>query len=215
VLVAGLPLPATGDASLAIDGERRLYVAMPAGLDGEPGASRYAGMILRFESDGTTVRDDGSAAPVCASGYANPASLAWSASESALWLAGTGADWPATIAILPTAARGSGTGPMPADGGLAPGTPVIALSAADRGTAERGNGKDPAGAVFVDEAGGVFRSTMTPGGIVVTPWIPAGALEGFPTSIASAASENAIYIAVAGESQPGARETRIIKLNGR
>ena len=77
VIVAGLPLPATGTPSLAVDAARRLYVAMPAAPPGDPRPDRYAGMVLRFESDGTAVRDDGVDAPIFSRGYAQPTALAW------------------------------------------------------------------------------------------------------------------------------------------
>lgn len=104
VVIAGLPLPAIGDASLTVDAARRLYVAMPA-ASGAAHAERYAGMVLRFEHDGTAVHGDGADAPVLSPGYAQPTSLSWIGARNELWLAGAGEGDAARITRIPLSSR--------------------------------------------------------------------------------------------------------------
>lgn len=88
VVVAGLPLPASGDAPLAIDDAGRLYIAVPAAARSGVTASPYDGMVLRFERDGRLPDDNRAPSPIFAEGVEQPAALVWADGDNVLWLAG-------------------------------------------------------------------------------------------------------------------------------
>ena len=174
-IVVGLPLSSTGNASFTVDASRRIYVAIPTESVSHSRPSRYAGMVLRFESDGTAVRDDGADAPVFSPGHAQPTALGWSSAESALWLAGLDAV----------------------------GSPALVRVPLDRATAILGasaefSSGDPAIRVLVDEAGGVFRIVPTPGGIAVAPWIAPNEMGDRIVAALGGALDSVLYVATTG-----------------
>ena len=73
VIVAGLPVVSAQSPRMAIDRLGRIYVAMPAG-DGTR-RDPYAGMILRFNADGTTPATARAASPILAAGFEIPSGL--------------------------------------------------------------------------------------------------------------------------------------------
>ena len=162
VIVAGLPLPANGDASLAVDAVRRLYVAMPAAPGSDSRAARYAGMLLRFESSGLAVQDDGAGAPVFSPGYAQPTSLAWIGAGNELWLAGAGADGVGSLTRIPLT-RQPAEFSAPERIAVATGSAVVSLTASTSTTREQSGATAGTAVVLVDEAGGVFQIAPVPG----------------------------------------------------
>ena len=213
-LVAGLPLPAVGDASLAIDSARRLYVAMPAASVSDR-ASRYAGMVLRFEGDGMAVRDDGPGAPVFSSGYAQPTSLAWTGAGNELWLAGTGADWAGTLARLSLDRSSSSSRTVPEGVNLAANSVVVGLSPVEAITSAARTTGARADLMLIDEAGGVSQITAAPGGKAATAWIGPNALGGrVVAAIRGPGSRNTddIHLAVVSGEEPSTTSSQIIRL---
>jgi hypothetical protein len=81
VVIASLPLEGDTDPRFTIDAAGRIYVAMPAS---DRRLDPYAGMILRFNADGTVPSDSRAASPVFAEGYRAPTSVA--ADDRHLWL---------------------------------------------------------------------------------------------------------------------------------
>jgi hypothetical protein len=214
-LVAGLPLPAVGDAYLAIDSARRFYVAMPAAPVSDPRASRYAGMVLRFENDGMAVRDDGPGAPVFSAGYAQPTSLAWTGSGNELWLTGTGAGWAGTLARLSLDRSSASALTVPEGVGLAISSSVVDLSSAEALASPARTTGDRAALILVDEAGGVFQVTAAQGGMAATAWIGPNALGGrVVTAIRGPGPRNAddFHVAVVTGDEPSTTASQIIRL---
>jgi hypothetical protein len=99
VIVSGLRLPIGGGVAIAVDGARHLYVAIPA-FDGQSD-DVYAGLILRFATDGTVPDDNHAASPIFARGYARPGAIRWDGTDNDLWLANVEADDGAQLARLP------------------------------------------------------------------------------------------------------------------
>jgi hypothetical protein len=84
VIVAGIALPAAGDAVFAIDASQ-IYVAVPGSAD------RYHphwGMVLRFNSDGSSPEDSISESAVLAAGYTLPSAIATEPSSNRVWVSG-------------------------------------------------------------------------------------------------------------------------------
>ena len=84
VIVAGLPVVNSQSPRMTIDRVGRIYVAMPAG-DGTL-RDPYAGMILRFNADGTTPEKARAASPILAAGFAIPTGL--TADAESIWALG-------------------------------------------------------------------------------------------------------------------------------
>jgi hypothetical protein len=103
-IVTGVPLPAAGDAALAMDGSRRLYVAIPGAPGTFGSTSPYDGKVLQFEPDGTVARERRAASPVLAAGSLLPGSLVWSGALNELWLAGSSAAGETSVMRIPLAA---------------------------------------------------------------------------------------------------------------
>jgi hypothetical protein len=197
-----LPLPVNGDASLAIDARQRLYVAMPGALASDPRGGRYAGMVLRFESDGTAVRGDGAGAPVFSSGYQQPASLAWTGTDT-LWLAGKGSDGVGALARLSLNRVSTGSAEAPESVALAPGAAALTLNASN----------DALGPLlFVDESGGVFQMVAAAGGVDITPWIAPDALGGRVVSAVRARVDDDILLSVTTGLEPAAVSSQVLRL---
>lgn len=104
-IVTGLPLGASRDAPFVVDTQGNLYVALPAADDSARGRrDLFSGMILRFNAEGAVPRDNPTASPVLAHGYAHPVALEWEAGGQRLWLSGTGPRFPQPLAYLEVAA---------------------------------------------------------------------------------------------------------------
>jgi hypothetical protein len=91
VVLSGLPLSDSGHARIALDGSEHLFVALPQ-ADRNPQTDRdrdsaYAGMVLRFRSDGSLPADNRAASPIFARGVSEPAVLACEPWRHSLWLA--------------------------------------------------------------------------------------------------------------------------------
>lgn len=206
VVVAGLPLPASGSPALAIDEARRLYVALPGSADSAR-VERYAGMVLRFESDGRSVPGDGADAPVFMSGYADPKTLVWSATRNELWL--TGADANGTREILRTPLDPGASGVVTVEhltivAGF--GAASLSLPSVVSGRVGAPDINDLA-LVFLSGDGGVFRVLASPAGLVAIPWPGQEALGGVITSVSS--KDGSLYLAL---TTPASGASRILKL---
>lgn len=96
VLISGLPSSPEGTARIALDGYDHLFVALPQiGL--EAGATRdsdspYAGMVLRFQTDGRIPADNRAASAMFAWGVAEPGLLEWEPLRNSLWIADAHSD---------------------------------------------------------------------------------------------------------------------------
>jgi hypothetical protein len=211
VIVAGLPLPMVGDAALAIDAAGRIYVAMPAAPTIDPRANRYGGMVVRFESDGSTVGDDGADAPVLSRGYAQPTALAWSGAGNQLWLAGTGAEWTGTLARLPLSRPSAGPAAVPESVSLPAGSTAVSLSVPEPIAGPTPDTAAEAAVFVVDEAGGVSQVTVTPDGMTTTPWIDADELGGRVVAVGGGAVDGGLLLAVTAR-EPASASSQIIRL---
>ena len=154
-IVTGLPLPPNVDAPFTIDGAGRLYVAMPGGSSA---GSLYAGMVLRFENDGSVPRDSRGGSPVFAHGYARPTWLVWSSAHNELWLAGLGADWDGSLARLALAGNAGEWPRLPTTAGLDSDSPIVSLfSAARTARVSSASGGVSDSVILVDEDGTLVR----------------------------------------------------------
>lgn len=155
-VVTGIPLPQRGDAPFTIDATRRLYIAVPDSSDGFSTGSPYGGMVLRFESDGSVPRNSRGGSPVLARGYAEPASLAWSAVRNELWLAGAGSDWDGSLARLPLGEDSAAWPRQPASAGLDGATSIVSLFSTPRTRATSASGNMGDGLILVADDGGML-----------------------------------------------------------
>jgi hypothetical protein len=113
VIVAALPVVNAQSPRMAIDGLGRIYVAMPAG-----DATRrdpYAGMILRFNADGTSSAGARAASPILAAGFAMPSGL--TAGVDMLWAFGFDQRWSNVVGKIPLE--------EPSASGVSQGTPAM------------------------------------------------------------------------------------------
>jgi len=180
-IIAGLPLPARGDAPFTIDAARRLYVAVPDGPDGSRMGSPYGGMVLRFESDGSVSRDSRGGSPVLAHGYAQPVSLVWSAARNELWLAGFDADWDGALARLPLGGDVAEWPRTPTVANLDAGSSIVSLFSASRPGRDRATPGASGDLVLVDEDEGLLRIDADALRVVPTAPLSAVDLGGEPT----------------------------------
>src|SRR5688572_21130715 len=91
-VVGVLPLPPAGRAPFAVDAARNVFVAMPAGAEGNRRAA-FGEQILAFTAEGRTLALDGGASPIIAGGGSRPSALTWDRQGQRLWIsqgAGTG-----------------------------------------------------------------------------------------------------------------------------
>ena len=209
VIVAGLPFVVGRDASLAVDADRRLYVALPATAVGDPRADRYAGMVLRFEDDGTAVRADGAAAPVFSPGYSEPTSLVWSREGNRLWLAGRDAAWTGTLASLSLDAA-TPRSAVP-ERIASPRTPR------SRTSPFRSQPLVDVTAMYTRLPFSLMsrrriRVVATPGGIVTTPWIAPNELGDRVVGAAGGVRDNDLFLLLTGQGDPTTLSSRIVRL---
>jgi hypothetical protein len=168
--------------------------------------------VLRFESDGTAVRDDGAGAPVFSQGYAQPTALAWSALGNELWLAGTGADWAGTLARLSLNRTSAASAVVPAGVTLAAGSAAVSLSASGSTAGPAASTAAPTALFVVAEAGGVFQVTASPGGMTATPWLAADALGGRVVAVARGSVDADVLLAVTTGVEPASMSSQIVRL---
>jgi hypothetical protein len=149
-IVASLPLPRTGDAPFTIDAVGRIYLAIPSAMDDSAGGLPYAGLVLRFERDGTVSRDSRAGSPIIARGFDRPVSLVWNSATDALWLAGSTMQGAADLVQLPLQTASSEWPRMPARADVAAELPVATLSSGPR--AARG-----ARVLAIDDTGSLLQ----------------------------------------------------------
>jgi hypothetical protein len=124
-IVPSIPVPAAAHPRLTLDDAGRLYVAIPSTQRaGVRPSSPYEGMLLRFNIDGTTPRDNQAGSPVFARGFDVPTGLEWDQVDRVLRLSGWHPEWSHSVAYLqPDQARAVGWAPPafpdPAIGNLA------------------------------------------------------------------------------------------------
>ena len=85
VIVAGIPLPETGDAPFTVDSHGRIFVAVPS-LAADANSS--AAVVLGFESDGSALRFNRAGSPIVSSAPSSPTGIAWDDQAEQLWLVG-------------------------------------------------------------------------------------------------------------------------------
>jgi hypothetical protein len=95
VIVSGVRLPATGNAPFTVDGDGRVFVAVPGGR----GATAYAGEVLTFQSDGSLAQTR-SVFALSSRGLSSPSGLVWDAARSELWLSGANSAGASMIARI-------------------------------------------------------------------------------------------------------------------
>jgi hypothetical protein len=194
-----------------MDAARRLYVAVPAAPDGFAAGSPYAGMVLRFESDGSVARDSRGGSPVLAHGYAEPASLVWSGTQNELWLAGTGADWGATFARLPLGDETGAWPRVPASADFDGGTSIVSLFSTGR--TMRGSVSVTESLIGIDDAGAMSQIDARTGRIALALWAPESEPGGEPASAAIDGAD--IYIVLATTTDQVVSSSQIVRLRQR
>jgi hypothetical protein len=203
VVIAALPLPATGDAAFTTDAVGRLYVALPDTAAGRS-TSPYGGMVLRFESNGSVSPDSPAGSPVIARGYRQPTSLVWSAAANDLLLAGNGADWVGPLVRLPLNAKSAAWPDTPQRVDLAVSFPILSLSS--------GPTASPDALVLVDQEHQLFRISARSDGVSATRFMSADELGGNAQSAAIANED--IYVVLTSDREMSAL-SEIVRLRAR
>ena len=197
-IVTSLPLAHTGDAPFALDARGRIYISMP-GMDASDGGLPYAGMVLRFERDGTVPRESRAASPIVARGFHRPTSLVWNDTTDALWLAGWTVQGGADLAWLPLQTGSSDWPRTPARAGTGSEWQVVSLSGGGR-RAARG-----AHVLAIDAAGSLLQ--IDPATRTVVDSIDVAPLGRDAAS--SAFDGGSVYVAVSGADAPTSQIIRL------
>jgi hypothetical protein len=96
VIVAGIPLPETGEAPFTVDSNGRIFIAVPSvGADAKSSGS----VVLGFESDGSALRYNRAVSPVVAWAPSTPTAIAWENGADQLWLAGVDGVAPTVVRV--------------------------------------------------------------------------------------------------------------------
>jgi hypothetical protein len=95
-VVVSEKLAATGDPQVALDGQNRIYIAIPA-------SETSLGQLVRFTSDGWTPSDQREARLTV--GFDDPTAIAVERSSGRIWLAGRNEPGAATLRSLSSASR--------------------------------------------------------------------------------------------------------------
>lgn len=208
VIVPGLQLAPNGDVPIAMDASRRIYVAMP-GMTGTPGiAPAYAGMILRFESDGTAARESPAGSPLFSRGYAQPSSLVWVAAGNELWMSGTDTEWAEPIARLPLDDDSVSWLRVTANANMAAGREVLSLASAPP-SATHFEGM----VLVVDAVEGLSLLAIHPEGAAIAQKIPRSSIPG--TLGAAAFDGTDIYVSVTSVGMEAGTPSAIYRLRVR
>jgi hypothetical protein len=88
VVISGLPGARDGNAAITLDASGHLFAALPRTESDR--VDSYAGMVLRFRTNGTVPPDNRAASPLFAHGVSQPDALEWESSTNSLWLADAG-----------------------------------------------------------------------------------------------------------------------------
>ena len=206
VVISGLPISGEGDARIALDGLGHLFVALPDADGGR--ADSYAGMVLRFLTDGSLPTNNRAASPVFARGVSQPAALEWESSSNSLWLVDGGSqaaaslrrvwldresvNWPMESEVVDVSAHDGS--PAPLDGSTLRSAPTTDLSH---------------GFVIAGQPAELIAITEDPSGALRTTVLPRGLLEGEPTAVVQ--DEGALDVAVRAGVNSEIR-TRIVRL---
>jgi hypothetical protein len=97
VIVSGIRLPAAGSVPFTVDGEGRIFVAVPRDRSG-PGS--HDGVVFAVEPDGRYAREP-SGSPMSWRGLSNPSALLWDPGGRELWLSGADRAGHAMVERLP------------------------------------------------------------------------------------------------------------------
>jgi hypothetical protein len=85
VIVAGVPLPATGAAPFTVDSDGRIFIAISAT---QTNTNPSRSVVLGFEPDGSALRLNRAASPVIGWGPSAPTTMVWDDQAQQLWLSG-------------------------------------------------------------------------------------------------------------------------------
>ena len=108
-IVSGIRLPATGRAPFTVDGDGRIFVAVPRDRNG---ARPHDGVVFVVDPQGRYPKKKSE--PMSWRGLSNPRDVLWDAAAQELWLSGTDATGAATILRLPVSSDGEAS-PRTAD----------------------------------------------------------------------------------------------------
>jgi hypothetical protein len=104
MIISGIRLPPTGSAPFAVDGDGRIFVAVPR----DSGGPRpHAGVVFAVQPDGKYVKGP-SGAPLSWRGLSNPSGLVWDPQVGELWLSGADRSGLAAVERLPVAPQQNG-----------------------------------------------------------------------------------------------------------
>ena len=153
VIVSGIRLPPTGSTPFTVDGNGRIFVAVPGE---QHGARPLEGVVFAVQPDGRYVKGP-SGLPLSWRGLSNPSGLVWAPGRRELWVSGADDTGKPTVERLPLnpqpEAPHSATAPrfllVPAPGGrllrldrhAARAAPVL-LGSGESVTAISGTGQD-------------------------------------------------------------------------
>jgi hypothetical protein len=216
-IITGLPLASSGGAPFTIDSAGRIYVAVPAEPNRYRGTSPYAGMVLRFENDGSVPRDRPAGSPVFARGYSQPVSLIWSGPRNELWLAGYGTEWSGPLARLSLTHDLEQWPAIPRVAGLLTESVIVQLGASPVARGQSRTNHAPVNVIAVDENGEVFSIIADAAGVAAPERLSTTDLGGTPTSAAlhTEGARTDIYLAVPVESRDSYPSSQILRLRRR
>jgi hypothetical protein len=148
LVVSGLPFEDGLRAPLVVDGDGLLYIAMPS-------TRQESAKILRFTRDGFVPRSNPASSPAIGDGFARPADLVIDAATGRLWISGTDAVKPYSVATF------GSVGEL-----IQQGTPRPVLTRVDASEAPtlailRSSAKDPEASLLVARGGQLFRGAIS------------------------------------------------------
>ena len=217
-IVTGLPLPSTGGAPFTVDSEGRIYVAVPAEPPGHRSVSPYAGMVLRFENDGSISRTRPGGSPVFAQGWSHPTALIWSESRNELWLAGRGTEWNGPLARLSLSQQLAEWPAVPRAVPTLTDSEIVELGATRTGRGQSRTTHSAPDVIFVNRTGQVLAIVADTAAVSVAEQISATDLGGKVTSAAlgTQSTGNDIYVVLTvNASEAAGRSSHIIRLRRR
>jgi glucose/sorbosone dehydrogenase len=150
LIVSGLPFEDGLRAPLVVDADGLLYVAMPS-------TAQESAKILRFTRDGFVPRSNPALSPAIGDGFARPADLALDVATGRLWVTGTDAARPYSVATF------ASVGEL-----IQQGTPAPVLTRVDASDAPtlavlRRSAQDAEASLLVARGGQLFRGEISAG----------------------------------------------------
>jgi hypothetical protein len=200
VVISGLPGPRDGNSEITLDASGHLFVALPR-TDSDR-VDSYAGMVLRFRTDGSLPSDNRAVSPLFAEGVSQPAALEWESATNSLWLADARAQLAAPLRRVRLDRESAG---WPRESEIVDVADLSRVAAVSFAPRNLHHGFIVAGQpaellVITEDANGVLRTTALPGAL----------LDGEPTSVVADRGELDVAVRIADANSKFT--TRIVRL---